>query len=206
MHLYGNHLSGNCYKPWAMARLRGTELRYHEVDILKGEAKAESFRKRNLDGRVPVLELEDGRCLPESNAILCYLAEGSEYFPQGGFERAEVLRWLFFEQNAHEPFVASSRFLLTLSGEAEKHTERIAMLRGRGCEALAVLEKRCSSQDWLAGESFSIADLALYPYTSVADEGGFSLSDYPAIQGWIARIESIPGLPPFSEFLAGTSA
>lgn len=204
MRLYGNHLSGNCYKPWAMARLRGLDLDYQEVDILKGEAKAKSFRQRNLDGRVPVLELEDGRCLPESNAILCYLAEGSEYLPADAWQRAEVMRWLFFEQNAHEPFVASSRFLLALSGEPEKHADRIEMLHARGAEALAVLDQQLAKAHWLAGGQFSVADLALYPYTSVADEGGFSLDPYPAVQDWLSRVESIPGLPPFSAFLAGT--
>jgi glutathione S-transferase len=204
MRLYGNHLSGNCYKPWAMARLRGLDLDYQEVDILKGEAKAESFRQRNLDGRVPVLELEDGRCLPESNAILCYLAEGSEFLPMDAWQRAEVMRWLFFEQNAHEPFLASSRFLLALSGESKKHAARIEMLHGRGTEALAVLDQQLGQSAWLAGGQFSVADLALYPYTSVADEGGFSLNPYPAVQDWLSRVESIPGLPPFSAFLAGT--
>ena len=204
MRLYGNHLSGNCYKPWAIARLRDLDLDYQEIDILKGEAKAADFRQRNLDGRVPVLELEDGRCLPESNAILCYLAEGSDYLPADPWQRAEVMRWLFFEQNAHEPFVASSRFLLALSGEAEKHAARIEMLHGRGAEALAVLDKQLAQTPWLAGGQFSVADLALYPYTSVANEGGFSLEQYPAVQDWLPRIESIPGLPPFSAFLAGT--
>jgi glutathione S-transferase len=204
MRLYGNHLSGNCYKPWAMARLRGLDLDYQEVDILKGETKAESFRQRNPDGRVPVLELEDGRCLPESNAILCYLAEGSEFLPMDAWQRAEVMRWLFFEQNAHEPFLASSRFLLALSGESKKHAARIEMLHGRGTEALAVLDQQLGQSAWLAGGQFSVADLALYPYTSVADEGGFSLNPYPAVQDWLSRVESIPGLPPFSAFLAGT--
>ena len=204
MKLYGNHLSGNCYKPWAMAQLRGLPLEYEEVDILQGQAKTPAFRERNLDGRVPVLELEDGRCLPESNAILCYLAEGSEYLPTEGFARAEVLRWLFFEQNGHEPFVASSRFLLHLSGQAEAHAARIELLRPRGLEALQVLEQRLSSADWLAGEAFSVADLALYPYTSVADEGGFSLAELPAVRAWIERVEAVPGLPPFSRFLSGT--
>lgn len=204
MRFYGNHLSGNCYKPWAMAQLLGLDLDYQEIDILKGEAKSEAFRQRNLDGRVPVLELSDGRCLPESNAILCFLAEGSAYLPADPWERAEVMRWLFFEQNAHEPFVASSRFLLALSGEAEKHAARLQMLQGRGTEALLVLEKQLAQTDWLAGGRFSVADLALYPYTSVADEGGFSLGEYPAVQDWLSRVESISGLPPFSTFLAGT--
>lgn len=204
MKLYGNHLSGNCFKPWAMARLRGLPLEYQEVDILKGEAKTSGFRERNLDGRVPVLELESGECLPESNAILCYLAEGSEYLPAQGWERAQVMRWLFFEQNGHEPFVASSRFLLHLSGKADEHAARIAQLRPRGTEALQVLEQRLSEHDWLALDRFTVADLALYPYNSVADEGGFSLEALPAVRAWIQRVESVPGLPPFSSFLAGT--
>lgn len=114
------------------------------------------------------------------------------------------MRWLFFEQNGHEPFVASSRFLLHLSGRAEEHADRIAMLRPRGTEALEILEQRLSEHDWLALDRFSVADLALYPYTSVADEGGFSLDALPAVQTWIARVEAVPGLPLFSSFLAGT--
>lgn len=204
MKLYGNHLSGNCYKPWAMAQLRGWPLAYEEVDILQGQAKTPAFRERNLDGRVPVVELDDGRCLPESNAILCFLAEGSDYLPSDGFDRAEVLRWLFFEQNGHEPFVASSRFLLHLSGQAEAHEARLAMLKARGAEALQVLEQRLASHDFLACERFTVADLALYPYTSVADEGGFSLAELPAVRAWLERVEAVPGLPPFSSFLAGT--
>lgn len=187
-----------------MAQLRGWPLAYEEVDILQGQAKTPAFRERNLDGRVPVLELDDGRCLPESNAILCFLAEGSDYLPSDGFDRAEVLRWLFFEQNGHEPFVASSRFLLHLSGQAEVHEARLAMLKARGTEALQVLEQRLASHEFLACDRFTVADLALYPYTSVADEGGFSLAELPAVRAWIERVEAVPGLPPFSSFLAGT--
>jgi len=114
------------------------------------------------------------------------------------------MRWLFFEQNGHEPFVASSRFLLHLSGKAEEQADRIAMLRPRGTEALEILEQRLSEHDWLALDRFSVADLALYPYTSVAGEGGFSLDALPAVKAWIARVEAVPGLPLFSSFLAGT--
>jgi len=189
-----------------MARLRNLPLDYTEIDILKGEAKAKEHRRRNLDGRVPVLELAEGDCIAESNAILCFLAEGSDFLPRDARQRADVMRWLFFEQNAHEGTVASSRFMLALSGRPEEFTERVAMLKARGQEALDVLETRLGQADWLALERFTVADLALYPYTSVADEGGFDLDALPRIRAWIERIEAQPGLPPFSDFLAGKAS
>jgi glutathione S-transferase len=192
--LYSMQLSGNSYKVRLLLARLGIVYRQIEVDMLKGETRTPAFLAKNPDGHIPLLELEDGRRLAESNAILAYLAEGTDYLPTDAFERAQVLRWMFFEQHSHEPAIAAARFWLSLiKGGRELRTHDIDVWMERGYEALALMERHLSSHDYFAGAHTSIADLALYAHTHVAPEGDFDLSGFPALTDWLARIAAEPG-------------
>ncbi|HEX5779334.1 MAG TPA: glutathione S-transferase family protein [Xanthobacteraceae bacterium] len=192
--LYSMQLSGNSYKVRLLLARLGIVYRQIEVDILKGETRTPAFLAKNPDGHVPLLELEDGRRLAESNAILAYLAEGTDYLPAGPFERAQVLRWMFFEQHSHEPAIAAARFWLALvKGGRELRTHDIDVWMERGYEALALMERHLSQHDFFAGERTSVADLALYAHTHVAPEGDFDLGGFPALTDWLARLAAEPG-------------
>ena len=188
LRLYDNHLSGNGYKPRLLLGHLGLAYERIEVDILKGETRTPEFLARNPNGRIPVLELEDGTCIAESNAILFYLAEGSSFLPSDRLTRALILQWMFFEQYSHEPFIAVARhWIQHVEMTATQRAELPARHEG-GRAALSVMEHHLRIAHWLAGGRMSIADIALYAYTHVADEGGFNLADYPAVEGWLARI------------------
>jgi glutathione S-transferase len=192
--LYSMQLSGNSYKVRLLLARLGIVYRQIEVDMLKGETRTPAFLAKNPDGHIPLLELEDGRRLAESNAILAYLAEGTDYLPADAFERAQVLRWMFFEQHSHEPAIAAARFWLSLiKGGRELRTHDIDVWMERGYEALALMERHLSSHDYFAGARTSIADLALYAHTHVAPEGDFDLDGFPALSDWLARIAAEPG-------------
>jgi glutathione S-transferase len=192
--LYSMQLSGNSYKVRLLLARLGIVYRQIEVDMLKGETRTPAFLAKNPDGHIPLLELEDGRRLAESNAILAYLAEGTDYLPADPFERAQVLRWMFFEQHSHEPAIAAARFWLSLiKGGRELRTHDIDVWMERGYEALALMERHLSSHDYFAGERASIADLALYAHTHVAPEGDFDLDGFPALTDWLGRIAAEPG-------------
>ncbi len=192
--LYSMQLSGNSYKVRLLLARLGIVYRQVEVDILKGETRTPAFLAKNPDGHVPLLELEDGRRLAESNAILAYLAEGTDYLPSDPFERAQVLRWMFFEQHSHEPAIAAARFWLALvKGGRELRTHDIDVWMERGYEALALMERHLSQHDFFAGERTSVADLALYAHTHVAPEGDFDLGGFPALTDWLARLAAEPG-------------
>jgi len=166
--------------------------RYVELDIMKGESRTPQFLARNPNGNIPVLELEDGRCLPESDAILWYLAEGSCFIPDERFERAQVLRWLCFEQYSYEPYVATPRFFVRhLPPDSPRHAELPQRL-ARGRAALTVMETHLSSREYFVGERYSIADIALYAYTHVAPDGGLALEPYPRVRAWLARVAAQP--------------
>ena len=157
-----------------------------------------AFLARNPTGRVPTLELDDGTCLPESNAIIWYLAEGSTLIPTDPLERAQMLQWMFFEQYSHEPYIAVARFWLAFVPE-ERRKERIHMLpewHARGYAALGVMETHLQDRNWFAGKDLSLADIALYAYTHCAADGGFSLQDYPRVRAWISRVETMRGFTP----------
>ncbi|WP_009629927.1 glutathione S-transferase family protein [Synechocystis sp. PCC 7509] len=192
LRLYNFLFSGNCYK----IRLLLTQLDIHfeniEVDILKGESRTPEFLAKNPNGRVPVLETKAGQFLAESNAIIFYLSEGTQFLPQEPFLRAQVLQWLFFEQYSHEPFIATSRFWITYLGKAEEYIEAIEQKRAPGYAALAVMEKHLQQHSYFVGEQYTIADIGLFAYTHVAHEGNFDLTGFPAIQSWIKRVESQP--------------
>ncbi len=190
--VYGDYRSGNCYKVKLMLHLLGKAYEWVPMDILKGETQSEAFLAKNPNGKIPVLELEDGTCLWESNAILNFLAEGSEFLPTEPRLRTQVLQWQFFEQYSHEPYVAVARFIQLYQGLPEARREEYQVCQARGYKALRVMEQQLERTPYLVGEQYSIADIALYAYTHVADEGGFDLGPYPAIRAWLARVASHP--------------
>lgn len=192
LKVYGDYNSGNCYKIKLMLHLLGLEYEWQPVDILKGETETPEFLAKNPNGKVPVVELEDGTCLWESNAILNYLADGSEFLPSEARLRTQVLQWQFFEQYSHEPYIAVARFIQFYLGLPEERLEEYRKLQKRGYRALTVMEQQLARTPYLVGEHYSIADVTLYAYTHVAHQGGFDLSGYPAIQAWLARVASHP--------------
>lgn len=199
--LYSMQLSGNSYKARLLLARLGIPYRQVEVDILRGETRTPAFLAKNPDGHVPLLELEDGRRLAESNAILAYLAEGTPYLPADPFQRAEVLRWMFFEQHSHEPAIAAARFWLSLiKGGRDLKTHEIDQWMEKGYEALSLMERHLSRNDYFVGGRTSIADLALYAHTHVAPEGDFDLAGFPAVTDWLARIASETGHVAMHEF------
>jgi len=187
--------SGNCYKIRLTAALLGILMERVEYDIMKGETRTPQFRTHiNPLGRIPVLQV-GSRFLPESNAACCYLADGSSLIPADRFQRADMLRWMFFERYHHEPNVATLRFWLAFVGiDALSELQRSQMPAKRlaGEAALQAMDDHLALVDWFVGDSVSLADIALYAYTHVAEGGGFDLSLYPAIQAWLARVETLP--------------
>ena len=191
--LYEFASSGNCYKlRLAMAQL-GIPFRRIEKDITRGETRTAEFLAINPNGRIPVLVTPDNRVLPESSAALWYLARDSKLMPVDAFQQAQILQWMFFEQYNHEPNIATSRYWIHVLGEQEKYAEALAEKQQKGHDALAVMETHLSDRDFFVGRDYSIADIALYAYTHVAGQGGFSLANYPAIRAWLKRVEQQPG-------------
>ena len=195
--LYDFRPSGNGYKVRLLLSQLGIAYEYIEKNILQQETRTPEFLAINPNGRIPVLELEPGLYLSESNAILIYLSEGTPYLPQDKLERAYVMQWLFFEQYSHEPYIATVRFLLHYKSQtpeqAEQYREIIEQKRAPGYAALTILENHLTKHPFLVGDRYSIADIALYAYTHVADEGGFELDRFPAILDWLARVQTQPG-------------
>jgi glutathione S-transferase len=186
--------SGNGYKTWLLMRQLGLPYTRIERDILKGETRTPEFLKKNPNGRIPTLELEDGTFLFESGAILWYLAEGTAFAPASRLERAETLQWMFFEQYSHEPYIAVARFWKhffdTLTPQQEANLPDIMK---KGYAALDVMERHLASNSFFVGNRYGLADIALYAYTHVAHEGEFDLSRYPHITAWLARVKAQPG-------------
>ena len=194
--VYGMAISGNCYKVQLLLALLDRPYRWVEVDSAHGGTRTPEFLARNPVGKVPVLELADGRILTESNAILCYLAEGSRYLPDDHWQRALVLQWLFFEQYSHEPYIAVARFICLMLDPDHPRRGELPRLLERGHQALALLEQHLSTHSYLVGEAPSVADIALFAYTHVAADGGFDLAPYAAIRDWLARVRGEPGFVP----------
>ncbi len=194
--------SGNGYKVRLLLAQLGIPFERIEYDIARGETRAPDFLgKINPNGRIPVLETDGGEFLPESNAILFYLAEGTSFLPEGRLGRARVLQWMFFEQYSHEPNIAVARAWVHIFDVEMTEERRIALQRRRklGYDALGVMERHLENEEFFAGGSYSIADTALYAYTHVAGEGGFDLAGYPAIRAWIERVGSQPGYVPITQ-------
>lgn len=192
MKVYGDIRSGNCYKIKLLLSLLDIPHEWVEVDVLSGETRDPGFLTRNPAGKIPVLELPDGRCLSESNAILNYLAMGSEYLPEGRFDLAKVQQWQFFEQYSHEPYIAVARFIAKYLGLPDDRRAEYESKQAGGHKALSVMEAQLSNTEYLVGDRLTTADISLYGYTHVAHEGGFDLSPYPAIQTWLKKIASHP--------------
>lgn len=192
--IHGMQDSGNCYKPRLLMALLDRPFRHQEVSARDGSTRTPEFLRRNPSGQCPLLDLGDGRLLPESNAILVYLAEGTPFLADDPFERAQTLRWMFFEQNAHEVSIAVRRSLRVYPERAAAATgERMALTLENGTRALGVMETHLTTAPFFGGQRPSVADIALYPYTASAPEGGFDLAPFPAVQSWLARIEALPG-------------
>jgi glutathione S-transferase len=191
MLLYDSAVSGNCYKVRQLAAHLGLSLERHELDVVDRSNRAEVIGALNPALRVPVLVLDDGRPLAESNAILNYLAEGTEYVPSDPYERAQVLGWQFFEQYEIEPNLAVARFWALFGIEVSDEARRGK--QAGGAKALEALERGLADRAWLVGGSYSIADITLYAYTHVAAEGGFELGPYPSIRAWLGRVAEQPG-------------
>jgi glutathione S-transferase len=192
LRLYDFLPSGNGYKIRLLLAQIGMPFDKVEVNILKGETRTLEFLSKNPNGKIPILEIETGKFLAESNAILIYLSEGTEFLPYDRFLRAQVLQWLFFEQSSHEPYIATSRFLISILGKAEEYKEALAQKREPGYAALRVMENHLKEHYFFVGERYTIADISLFAYTHVANEGGFDLTRFPAIQAWIERVKAQP--------------
>ena len=200
IRLYDYQQSGNGYKVRLLLTQFGIPFERIELDITKGETRTPEFLRKFPNGRIPAVEFDDGKLLFESNAIISYFAEGTPFMPADRFQRAQVLQWLFFEQYSHEPYIASVRYLVMHPEVADpRRTILDTMMRPRGYDALGVMEGHLKSRDWFVGEGYSIADIALYAYTHVADEGGFDLADYPAARAWLERVKSQPRYIPITQ-------
>jgi glutathione S-transferase len=193
--------SGNCYKVRLAARQLGFSLVLKEYRLGGGKTRAPEFLAKNPNGRVPLLELDDGRCLAESDAILFYLAEGTPLMPDDRWGRAQALQWMFFEQYEHEPTIAVARRWLSLEPKEALATKLhlVSEWHAKGNAALGVMESHLAKHAWFAGDRYSIADIALYGYTHSAGEGGFDLSRYGAVSKWLERVAGEPGYIPLNE-------
>ena len=193
MLLYSSAVSGNCYKVRLLLAHLGIEYETVEMSVVDRSNRAEVLGELNPGLRVPTLVLDDGRPLGESNAILWYLGDGTEYVPTDPYERAQVLQWQFFEQYSHEPNIAVARFWLAYSGTPERFQAELPSRMKGGYAALDATERHLSSRTFFVGERYSLADISLYAYTHVAHEGGFDLDPYPAIRSWLERVAAPPG-------------
>ena len=196
MLLYNSAVSGNCYKVRLLLAHLGITYETREVDVVDRSQGREFLDELNPARRVPTLILDDGRPLAESNAILWYFGDGTRFVPNDAYDRARVLQWLFFEQYDHEPAIAVLRFLKTYSGSPELYEARRAELEPRGEKALRALDEGLERRDWLVGAGMTIADIALYAYTHVADEAGIEASRYDGISRWLERVAAEPGHVP----------
>jgi glutathione S-transferase len=192
--LYNSAVSGNCYKVRLLLAHLGVEYETVELSVVDRSNRSEVLGDLNPAQRVPTIVFDDGRPLGESNAILWYFGDGTSYVPTDPYERAQVLQWQFFEQYQHEPAIAVARFLIAYSElPRDQYQERLPGLTKSGKVALAAMERHLDGREFLVGERYSIADISLYAYTHVADEGGFDLCPYPAIRGWLERVAAQPG-------------
>jgi len=204
--VYGFSVSGNCHKVRLLLEQLEQPYGWVEVDSSAGETRTPEFLARNPNAKVPVLELDDGRTLPESNAILCWLADGTPFLPEDRWQRAQALRWMFFEQYSHEPYVAVARFICGWTPADSPRRADLPRLRERGHQALAVMERHLASNRWFTGPQYGVADIALFAYTSVAHHGGIALDGYPALRDWLARVAATPRFAPVPEPDAAAAA
>ncbi len=204
--VYGMSTSGNCHKIRLLLEQLGRSYRWIEIDSANGETRTPEYLARNPNGRVPMLELEDGRLLVESNAILCYLAEGTPFFPAETWQRAQALSWMFFEQYSHEPYIAVARFIRGWTPADSPRRADLPRLVERGEQALAVMEKYLDNAPWFSGSDYGIADIALFAYTDCAGDGGFDLAKFPLVSNWLSRIRATAGFVPMPAVSAEVAA
>jgi glutathione S-transferase len=195
--LYNSQVSGNCYKVRLLLGHLGISYERQEVDVVDRSNRVELLGDKNPALRLPTVVLDDGRALAESGAILWYFGEGTRFVPEDRFQRAQVLQWMFFEQYDHEPAIAVVRFLVAYSGR-EPDPQLVEQRTQQGYRALTAMERHLHGRPSLVGEAMTLADIALYAYTHVAHEGGFSLDGYPAVRAWLTRIAAEPGHVPMS--------
>ena len=194
--IHGYSPSGNCHKLRLLLEQLGRPYRWIETDSSRGETRTPQYLALNPNGKVPMLVREDGGVLVESNAILYYLAEGSAFLPDDPWMRAQALSWMFFEQYSHEPFIAVARFICGWTPLDSPRRVELPWLRERGHQALAVMERHLAAHEWFSGPRYGVADIALYAYTGVAEDGGFDLAPYPALRAWLGRVRATPGFLP----------
>ena len=200
--VYGYSPSGNCHKLRMILGHLGRDYRWVETDSAHGATRTPEYLAKNPNGRVPMIELDDGRIMVESNAILYWLADGTKYFSGDSWQRAQTLAWMFFEQYSHEPYVAVARFICGWTALDSKRRADLPMLRERGNAALGVMEKHLAASAWFSSTGYGIADIALFAYTHCAEDGGFDLARYPKIQDWLARVCAQPGFVPMPPYAA----
>lgn len=193
LRLYQSAPSGNCYKLRLLLTQLGMTFERVEVDIFKGETRTPEFLCKNPNGRVPVLEIEDSRFLWESNAIMLFLADETSFYPADKWTRSLIWQWLCFEQYSHEPYIATSRYWITLLAKPQEYREEIERRREPGYRALRVMEQHLENNQFFVGDRYTIADIGLYAYTHVAPEGGFDLGGFPAIDAWMKRVKNTSG-------------
>lgn len=190
--VYGTSTSGNCHKVRMALDILHVGYRWHEIDVLKNETHTPEFLAMNPNGKVPLLQVDTQVFLPESNAILCYLADGTYLWPGDRLQRARVLEWLFFEQYSHEPYIAVARFIRKFLKQDDH--PRLPELDKRGHQALVVMEQHLAQRPFFVGDALTIADLGLFAYTTRAETFGFDLSRYPAVSAWLVRCRAVPGV------------
>ncbi|MDQ8022889.1 MAG: glutathione S-transferase family protein [Moraxellaceae bacterium] len=193
LKVYGDVYSGNCYKLRLLLSQLDIPHVWQHVDILKRETRTDAFLALNPNGKIPLLELDNGECLAESGAILHYLAADTPLVPTERLAHARMLQWMFFEQYSHEPYVAVARYIVRYLGRPADKEETLQQKMAPGYRALDVMEQQLTKEDFFAGGRYTLADIALYAYTHVAGEGGFELQRYPAIRAWLARVQAQPG-------------
>ena len=196
MLLYDSPVSGNCYKVRLLLAHLGVPYERQTMDVIDRSNRPEVLGGLNPALRVPTLVLDDGRALGESGAILWYFGEATRFVPEDRYERAQVLQWMFFEQYDHEPAIAVARFWLAYSGRPGSAQDRLEGWHAQGVKALGAMERHLDRREWLVGGSMTIADIALYAYTHVADEGGFDLEPFPSVRSWLDRVAAQPGHVP----------
>jgi glutathione S-transferase len=190
--LYDNPVSGNCYKVRLLFAHLGIPYERRELSVEDRSNRDEVLGDLSPAQRVPTVVLDDGRSLGESGAILWYFGDGTRFVPEEPFERAQMLQWMFFEQYDHEPAIAVVRFWMT-HGRADAFADRLPERMEAGKKALRAMERHLDGHEWLVGRGMSLADIALYAYTHVADEGGFDLGPYPQVRAWLDRVAAEPG-------------
>jgi glutathione S-transferase len=190
--VYGMSTSGNCHKVRMTLEALALPYEWTEIDSVHGQTRTSEFLAMNPNGKVPMLEIEPGVFLPESNAILCYLADGTPLLPDDRLQRARVMQWLFFEQYSHEPYIAVARYLRRFHPDPASQRVLADSKSEGGYRALAVMENHLAGADFFAAGRYTVSDIALYAYTHVAGDGGFDLARFPAVSAWLARVEAQP--------------